>query len=269
MVGNPIAEYRPAPGEHLATGWDPGTAEGDSVVHDYVSTLTKRLTRAAAVTDGRIHETADALFVDCRSDYVFDNIVVCRGPLDDASLHRTASVGSEFFDGVSGWSLLCFGHRVDLGRHGLDVIGHPPLMFRPRGGISPPRPEGLEIVSVDDLGTLGDFESTLVDAYPLPRRSAVVDPRLLRHGLRAWVGYLDGEPVATAGSFTSNGTTEIEWVSTHAAARGRGIGAALTWTALSADPTADAVLIATDDGRPVYRRLGFVPVLRLSMWMHS
>ncbi len=108
-----------------------------------------------------------------------------------------------------------------------------------------------------------------MDAYPLPAGSAVVDPRMLGAGLRAWVGYLDGRPVATAGSHTAHGLTEIEWVGTRPTARGRGVGANLTWTASSADPDADAVLLATDDGQPVYRRLGFVPLLRLTMWMHA
>mgnify|MGYP001814534675 CR=1 FL=1 len=64
-----------------------------------------------------------------------------------------------------------------------------------------------------------------------------------------------------------HGLTEVEWVSTRASHRGRGIGAALTWVATTAAPAHAAVLVATDDGRPVYERLGYVALMRLSMWL--
>lgn len=264
-----LSDFRPDDGEQLATGWEPDTPAGDSVIRDYLATLTERLTHTASVTGGRLHHLDDAVLVDCRSAYVFDNIAICRGPLDDEALDRVAADAARFFEGAEGWVLLCFNHRSDLRSHGLELIGHPPLMFRPRGGDPPPHPEGLTVVPVDRPERLVDFESTLVEAYPLPQGSAVVDPKLLDAGLQAWVGYLDDEPVATAGSYTAGGMTEVEWVSTRESGRGKGVGAFLTWTALSADLDADAVLIATDDGRPVYRRLGFVPLLRVTMWMQA
>jgi hypothetical protein len=269
-MGDALAGFRPDEGEHLATGWEPDTPAGDSVVRDYLNTLTARLLETAALTGGRVERLDDAVLVDCRSRYVFDNIAICAGPLDDAALHSVAERASAFFEGSeSGWTLLCFDNRADLRGHGLGLIGHPPLMFRPRGGAAPPRPDGLDVVRVETERHLADFESTLVEAYPLPRGSAVIDSRLLGGGSAAWVGYLGGAPVATAGSYTANGLTEIEWVSTRDSARGKGVGACLTWTALSADPDADSVLIATDEGQPVYRRLGYVPLLRLTMWMHG
>ena len=215
-----LAEYRPDEGEQLATGWDPDTPAGDSVVRDHLAVLTDRLTHTASITGGRCSQIDDAVLVDCRSAYVFDNLALCIGPLDDESVDRIAGEARSFFRDSPGWSLLCLNHRVDLTGHGLDLIGHPPLMFRPRGGEAPPAAAGLEIRPVTDADRLADFESTLVDAYPLPAGSAVVDRRMLEAGLRAWVGYLDGEPVATAGSHTANGLTEIEWVSTRASARG-------------------------------------------------
>ena len=130
-------------------------------------------------------------------------------------------------------------------------------------------PAGLTIRPVTTRCGLADFERTLVEAYPLPAGSAVVHPAVLDSGFRGWVGYMDSTPVATAGSHNAHGLTEVEWVSTSADYRGRGIGAALTWTAATAAATDPAVLIATDDGQPVYRRLGFVPIVRLSMWMRA
>jgi hypothetical protein len=61
----------------------------------------------------------------------------------------------------------------------------------------------------------------------------------------------------------------VEWVSTKSAHRGRGFGAALIWQATNVDPSAPAALLATNDGRPVYERLGYLPLLRFTMWART
>ena len=52
-------------------------------------------------------------------------------------------------------------------------------------------------------------------------------------------------------------------------ARGRGVGAALTVTALRVAPNKPATLFATAAGLPVYRRLGFVAIGRHRDWHPS
>jgi GNAT superfamily N-acetyltransferase len=78
-----------------------------------------------------------------------------------------------------------------------------------------------------------------------------------------------GEPVATAGACTAGGIVEVDWVSTLPSHRSRGIGAAITAAAASTDPTRPAVLLASDDGRGIYRRLGFLDLVRLTIWEHQ
>ena len=206
--------------------------------------------------------------VDLYSAYVFDNIVVPYGPMAEAELAGVVAEAEAFFPEGRAWTLQALTPAVDLRPLGFELLGHPPLMYRPAGtGRRPPVPAGLEIRKVDDAETLRDFEHTLVDAYPLPPGSAVLHPDVLDVGFDGWVGYVDGSPVATAGSHTAHGLTEVEWVSTRASHRGRGIGAALTWASTTAAPAHAAVLVATDDGRPVYERLGYVALMRLSMWL--
>ena len=52
-----------------------------------------------------------------------------------------------------------------------------------------------------------------------------------------------------------------------ATARGQGAGAALTWAATTAWPEQGAVLIASDDGQPVYERLGHLRIERWTCWL--
>ena len=258
----------PEPEEALVNGWDQSTPVSDNIVGNYLATLVDRLLSTARLTEGRWKSTDNALFMDLASAYIFDNTAVCFGPLSDVDIDEVCETAADFFPDGRQWTLLCLNARTDLAHKGLSLLGHPPLMYRPLGGQGPAVPPGLRILPVTTRAELADFERTLVDAYPLPRGSSVVDPRILGPEFKAWVGYVDGVAVATAGSHTAHGLTEVEWVSTRSTHRGQGIAAALTWQATMADPTAPAVLIATDDGRPVYERLGYLPLLRLTMWAH-
>jgi GNAT superfamily N-acetyltransferase len=65
------------------------------------------------------------------------------------------------------------------------------------------------------------------------------------------------------------GLVEVDWVATAPSARGHGYGTALTWAAIDAAPGLPAVLIASDDGRPVYDKMGFLRLMRLSMYVRA
>jgi len=48
-------------------------------------------------------------------------------------------------------------------------------------------------------------------------------------------------------------------------ARRRGYGEALSWRAALADPSLPAMLLSSDIARPVYERVGFLPLLRITL----
>ncbi len=78
--------------------------------------------------------------------------------------------------------------------------------------------------------------------------------------LRLFAGRVDGEIVATSGLSTLTGVAGIYAVATAEAWRGRGFGRALTLAAMRAGAEAGmrtSVLLASELGQPVYRRIGF------------
>ena len=144
-------------------------------------------------------------------------------------------------------------------------------MLRPPGKAGPVT-DALDIVQVADEATLADFERTLIDVYPVPElqpweAGGYLHPAVLDTAWRFFVGYEAGEPVATAAAFLGSAPTIVELVSTRAECRGRGYGAAITLAASLARPDAPSMLIASDDGQKVYERLGYLRLMRYTMWL--
>lgn len=254
--------------EHLTHGWEPDLPADDSVLRSFVLSMAARGDAMARAVGGRDRRWDDVAVADPASPVLFDNAAVLLQPPAYIDLDAAVRRVIDFFPPERHFVLLSPWPTPDLAPHGLELMGHPPFMLRPAGGTAPPLPPGLEIRRVDDRSTLHDFVATLVDAYPMPgaNGTALADPSVLGGAIHLFVGYLDGTPVATAGTHASHGVNDVEWVSTLPACRGRGVGAALTWAATLVDPTSPAVLIASDDGQPVYEAMGYVRVQRLTMW---
>jgi GNAT superfamily N-acetyltransferase len=84
-----------------------------------------------------------------------------------------------------------------------------------------------------------------------------------------YLGRLAGEPVATATSFFGAGVAGIYFVCTVERVRRRGIGAAVTLTALQEARDLGytvGVLGSSEMGYPVYRRLGFEEYCRIELY---
>lgn len=131
----------------------------------------------------------------------------------------------------------------------------------------PPPVDGLEIRRV---GSWEDFDAYLGVFAPIlspspaftelfalaSRRIGLADDAPEEH----FLGFLHGEPVATVSLVTAGGSAGIYNVTTVEAARRRGIGAAMTATAVRHGGDRGftlATLQASAIGRPVYEGLGF------------
>lgn len=128
----------------------------------------------------------------------------------------------------------------------------------------------LEIRRLSTAAELNDFRMIGALCFRVPNHwfAEVFDPSVLtnRH-FECWVGYMDGEPVATAATVPQAGSIGLYNVATVPAVRGRGVGEAITRYA-----AADArlrygnlplVLQATTMGLGLYERLGFKQVTRI------
>ncbi len=227
-----------------------------------------RAAAMAKLAGGHSLRTDAIALADPASPVFFDNAAVLLQPPEYIDFPAAMSAMGKFYPPDRHFVLLSAFPTPDLTGYGLELMGHPPLMLRPAGGDPPPVPSGLEVREVSDATALADFVATLIDGYPMPgaKGTTLADVRVLGGDIRLFVGYVGEQPVATAGARIGHGVNDVEWVATASAHRRRGYGAALTWAATLADPKLPAVLIASDDGQPVYEAMGYVRLQRLTMW---
>lgn len=263
------------PDEVLEDGCRASTPDGDNLVLDYARAEAAAFGALAAANGGRVLDD-DETGLHLRDMEVatpFGNVALLSRPVEDADTDRVIDRIRSFYGQGSGGPYLVFSpwRTTDWTERGMVRVGHPPLMFRPTGPIAPPS-AGLRIVEVADADTLGDFERTLIEAYPVPEMQPWVPgsmfaPAVLDSDWRLLVGYDGDQPVGTAAAFLSPSLNVVELVSTRDGVRGRGCGAQLTAAASVVAADRPAMLIASDDGQSVYERLGFVCLQRHTLWL--
>jgi GNAT superfamily N-acetyltransferase len=132
----------------------------------------------------------------------------------------------------------------------------------------PSMPPGFSIVRAHDPHTLDQWREVFLAAYDLHHLpfagQAWIDATLAAGPAAApwqlYLGYLNGQPVATNMLVLGDGVAGLYAVGTIPAARGQGIGAFITLQPLlhaRAQGYRYSVLFATEMGLPVYRRLGY------------
>jgi hypothetical protein len=211
---------------------------------------------------------------DAGSRCPFGNIAHLAGPLSVSEASELVEALRIFYEAGTGGPYLLFAAlpTPDLGELGLVLGGHPPMMIRP-AGTAPANDTGLRIETVRDAAQLADFERTMIEAYPTPELAPFgsqarlfADP-LLDTNWTLYVGYEDDRVVATSAAFVTDDVVAVEMVAARDECRGRGYGLAITAAAAATRTDRPSALVASDLGNPVYRRLGYLPILRYTLWM--
>jgi ribosomal protein S18 acetylase RimI-like enzyme len=161
--------------------------------------------------------------------------------------------------------------------HGLRLASEVPGMIAEE--IEPPvlksgwrAPVHMEFRRVACARTLTDFAGigTVCFNVPAPWYREVFDASLPERRFVAWVGYVDGFPVATAASVTAEGIVGLYNVATEPGRRGRGLAEATTRHAITQAraeaPDAPVVLQSSSMGMNLYARLGFRAVTRFRVY---
>ncbi|MGH9036237.1 MAG: hypothetical protein ACRD0O_10775, partial [Acidimicrobiia bacterium] len=154
---------------------------------------------------------------------------------------------------------------------GWSLVGHPAFVARgPAPTASPPR-AGVEVRVAAGADDLAVAERVAIDGYPMPEAAdgppgSVLPARLLDTGLVVRLGLCDGEPAAIGNCYVGHGVVNLCLGATLPAARRRGVWEALVWARVNEAPKLPAVAFTSDDSRPGFLRMGFLPITRFTMW---
>lgn len=123
--------------------------------------------------------------------------------------------------------------------------------------------DGVEIREVTDDATYNQHVDVLVESFGHGSEvlRAFFPKALMSYpDFTAYVGYIDGQPIATSASLVSDRVAGVYNVGTLPEHRGRGIGEAMTCHAVREGVARGAIIAAlqsSEMGRPVYERIGF------------
>ena len=258
--------------EELESGYGPGAPPGDNVMNDAQQETAASFAALARARGDRVARIDGVLtMTDANLPLPFWNRAVLEAPMTETG--TTVAALREFYDGGAGPFLLDSAWPTpDLRPHGFTLMGHPPLMLRAPHLPLPAPPADLRIERVD-TDRARDMEHTLVDGYPAPMFQPFTTVHLFTpaafdaEGWHHYVGYADDRPVAAGSAYAGPQLVRVENIATLPEAHGRGFGAAITAATIATDLSKPAVLVASDLGRPVYEKLGFAAIARVTYWL--
>jgi hypothetical protein len=265
---------------NLSAGWEPETPVSDSLLRRFLVNWTLSLEAHGLPLGGRSLWRDDLAAVDLGRPAGIVNVATLLAPLFSEGVDEVAAALDDFYrfsTGETSGTVVLFSPwpTPDLRPHGWTIAFYGPLMLRPVGGELPPPPPGLRIEEVQSEESLRAFEVATIRGFPLNELEgqgpgAAFSPEILSdERTRLWLGREDDRPVSIAATFVEAGINHVTLVATVPEARRRGYGAALTWRATLADAALPAMLIATDEGRPVYEQIGYMTLFRFTIWSRS
>jgi GNAT superfamily N-acetyltransferase len=239
--------------------------------------------RLAADRSGGVAETIDgALAFVCGHPFPFLNgLVVKDAEATDAVdlIDRAAELFAE--RGREAWSIVTRSTGEDealeraAGDHGLTVVNpNYPEMIATEA-LEPPALDRAvdvrEVAGADDVATYWRLcrEAYATLSFPPDIFSAFARGGMLAPPAVGCLAWLDAEPVGAAMVFVLEGVGLVAWVAAAPAARGRGVGAAVTTWATNRgfEEGADFLsLQASPMGTSVYERIGYRHLFGYRVW---
>jgi hypothetical protein len=254
----------------METGWLADTPVGDTLLRRFVFNQAEHNEAMAAAHGGRVDRTDEVFLADSACPVPYLNQAILARPVlspDDPVL----DVVEAFFERRSGVTVLSIWPTPDLAGRGWSLVGHPALVARAPGAIPGTPHEGVDIRLAETAADFEVAERVAIAGYPIESalgspRGSVFPAALAAGPITVRLGLLDGDPVAVGNVFVGQGVVNLCLGATLPAARRRGVWEALVWARVAEDPELPAVAYTSDYSRPGFIRMGFLPIIRCTLW---
>lgn len=260
--------------ERLSTGWETDVPADDTLLRRYLFHHAALNTAFTSAGGGRVLRNDHVSLADLgRPGGYFNAAVLLRPPADWDGLMESIE---QFFRAGRGEAFLWSAWPTpDLRERGWRRSGHPPLLVRPPLTVLPVVATALDldVRPVTSPAELGEWEAAAIDGYPLPALQpaevgSLAAPGLLGdERLQFFVGRHHGYPVAAAAAFVAHGIASLAYGATLLEYRRRGYWHRLALERLRANPDLWTTGVFSDLSRPGAEAIGFVPMVRLSLWI--
>jgi hypothetical protein len=266
-----------APSPPLETGWEATTPPGDTIVRQSVDASVTAWEAVASACGGRVHRGEGFVAVDTGRPSGVMNSAALTEPRFGEDFEATIGEIEAFYGAGGRGEVLLWSPwpTPDLRGRGWALEGHPPLLFRPpTGPVEVAAPTELDVVEVSDAAGLEEWNTVVVEAFPLEG----VDPR---HGplgrgvlgddrFGLLLGRVGGRSVAAGSQVATGDVNVLLLTATRPEVRGRGYYGPLVRHRLGSTPDLPAVTLVSDHSRPILvGRFGFLPVCRFTLWART
>jgi hypothetical protein len=255
----------------LETGWGPDTDPADSLARRFLLHWADECTALAEAAGGHSVLTAGYALADAGRPSAFGNAAVLLAPPADwdATLDE---IEADLESGRGRAHLWSLWPTPDLAARGWELDGHPPLLARPPVSLQPITEPGEPPRRLTDPTDLAAWEECAIDAFPLDElrgepTGAVAGPALLTDPrVTFWATEESGRIATASMQFASRGLNGLAFAATRPQARRRGHWWRHAAYRLALRPDLWSVGVFSDDSRPGAQSIGFVPILRLTLW---
>ena len=260
------------------TGWLPDTPVGDNLLRQFLHNQADFCDLIAAGFDGRTTRTSAVALAASRCVVpYFNQALLLRPVLDEADAVLDEIDAFFAASEAPSWVLLSAWPTPALQRRGWELGGHPAFVVRTPGSeLRPPasRPDvDLAVRRATTAEEMHAAEEVLSKGYPIEaavgRPGSALPTELANTDVSVRIAGVDGVDVAVGMGYVAHGCVNLCGAATLPEARRTGAWGALVRARVADDPRLPAAAFTSDYSRPGFEHLGFVSVLRFTMWLRS
>ena len=253
--------------QQLETGWFPQTPVEDNLLRRYLHNQADLVVALAESAGGVVLREPGLVATWYDTPVFYNNMAVLTSPLTAGALKQV----EEFYDRRTGL-LVSAWPTEDLTDRGWQLMGHPMFVVKSPGHLAVPAPPGVTVDVACTAEELALAEQVAIAGYPMPDAegapaNSVYAEATLQSPLLVRIGRLDGEPVSVAASFLAHDVVNLCLAATLTAGRRKGVWAQLVAARVNDEEHLPAVAVTSDDSRPGFVKLGFLPVQRMTLWL--